>query len=170
MTRATWIWGAVTRSEQDAVCTYLQESTNILGSVECARGALVRQVPPAEEPAESAAKEPDDCATRASAEEGNNLEWNNNDSTTQPEEGQLGRTLPFFLGRAVELTAQTPAIESAAKETASAEKTPIGGRSVARAVIAREPEGIWTTGGRLEDGSLQRTTGQVNASYTAFLI
>ena len=116
MTRATWICGAVTRSEQDAVCTYLPESTNIIGSVDCARGALVRQVPPAEEPAESAAKEPDDCATRASAEEGNNLEWNNNDSTTHPEEGQLGRTLAVFLGRAVELTAQTPAIESAAQK------------------------------------------------------
>ena len=48
------------------------------------------------------------------------------------------------------------------------EKTPIGGRSIARAAIAREPEGIWTTGGRLEGGSRQRTTGQVNASYTAF--
>ena len=27
------------------------------------------------------------------------------------------------------------------------EKTPIGRRSVARAAIAREPEGTWTTGG-----------------------
>ena len=115
-------------------------------------------------------KKSDDCATRASADEGNNLEWNNNDSTTQPEEGQLGRTLAFFLGRAVELTVQTPAIERAAKKTASAEETSIGGRSVARAVTAREPEGIWTTGGRLEDGSLQRTTGRGNASYTAFSI
>ena len=59
-------------------------------------------------------------------------------------------------------------IKNAAKERASAETISIGGRSVARTVIAREPEGTWTTGGRLEDGSLQRTTGQVNASYTAF--
>ena len=63
-----------------------------------------------------------------------------------------------------------PTIESAAKESASTEKTPIGGRSIARAAFAREPEGTWTTGGRLEDGSLQRTAGQVNASYTAFFI
>ena len=37
-----------------------------------------------------------------------------------------------------------------------------------RATIAREPEGTWTAGGRLEDGSLQGTTGQVNASSTSF--
>ena len=48
------------------------------------------------------------------------------------------------------------------------EKSPIGGRRVAIATVARELEGIWTTGDRHEDGSLQRTTGQVNASYTAF--
>ena len=36
-----------------------------------------------------------------------------------------------------------------------------------RAVIGREPEGTWTTEARLEDGSLQRTVGQVDASYTA---
>ena len=59
-------------------------------------------------------------------------------------------------------------IESAAKENASAEKTPIGGRNVARAAIVREPGLTWPTRGRLEDDSLQRTTGQVNASYTAF--
>ena len=51
-----------------------------------AAGALVRQVPPAEEPAKSAAKkrqcdrshrskERYECATRALAEEGDNLEW-----------------------------------------------------------------------------------------------
>ena len=56
----------------------------------------------------------------------------------------------FSLRSTVELTAPTPMIESAAKESASAEKTPIGGRSVARAAIAREPEGAWTTGGRRE--------------------
>ena len=51
------------------------------------------------------------------------------------------------------------------KESANAEKTAIGGRSVAIAVIAREPDGAWTTGGRLKDDSLQRTTGhQVNAT------
>ena len=55
-------------------------------------------------------------------------------------------------------------------ECASAEKSPIGGRSVAIASIARQLGGTWTTEGRLEDGSLQRTTGEVNASYTAFFI
>ena len=60
-----------------------------------------------------------------------------------------------------------PTIESAAKESACAEETPIGGMNVARAAIARGTEGTWTTGSRLEDASLQRTTGQVNASYTA---
>ena len=74
------------------------KSRNIIDSVDCARGALVRQVPPVEELAESAtkkrqcdrshrSKERDECATRAPAEEGDNLEWNNNDFTTQPEEG-----------------------------------------------------------------------------------
>ena len=41
-------------------------------------------------------------------------------------------------------------IEGAVKESASAEKTPIGGRSVAKAATVREPEGPWTTGGRRE--------------------
>ena len=41
-------------------------------------------------------------------------------------------------------------IESAAKESASAEKTPIGGRSDARAAIAKEPKGTWAAGGRRE--------------------
>ena len=63
-----------------------------------------------------------------------------------------------------------PTIESAAKRSTGAENTPIGGRSVAKAIIAREPEGTWTTGGRLEDGSLQPASDQVNASYTAFFI
>ena len=63
-----------------------------------------------------------------------------------------------------------PTIESAAKGSASAQKTPIGGRSVARAAIAREPKGTCATGGHLKNGSLQRTTGQVNASYTVFFI
>ena len=85
-------------------------------------------------------------------------------------EEQLGDTLMDFLKSVVELTAQTPMVESAAKKSASAEKSPIGGRSAARAAIAREPEETWTTGGRREDGSLQRTTGQVTASYTAFFI
>ena len=35
----------------------MNEDTNIIGSVYSAKGALVRQVPPAEDPAESAAKE-----------------------------------------------------------------------------------------------------------------
>ena len=75
-----------------------------------------------------------------------------------------------FLKESCRFTSLTPTIESAAKEAASAEKAPIGGRGVARAAIAREPEGAWTTGGSLEDGSLQRKTGQVNASYTSFYI
>ena len=70
----------------------------------------------------------------------------------------------------MEFTAPTPTIESAAKKSASAEKTPIGRKSFARAAIAREPDGAWTTGGRLEDDSLQRNTGQVNASYSAFFL
>ena len=63
--------------ERTGHCTYLPESRNIPGSVYSARGALVRQVPLAEEPAESAAKkrqcdrrhlskEHDECATRTS--------------------------------------------------------------------------------------------------------
>ena len=64
-------------------------------------------------------------------------------------EGQLGKNLAvFFGGSTVELTATTPTIESAAKEGASAENTPIEGRSVARAAVARESKGAWTTGGR----------------------
>ena len=59
---------------------HLPESRNIIDSVDGARrGALARKVPPAEQPAESAAKkrqcesshrskERDECATRASAE------------------------------------------------------------------------------------------------------
>ena len=58
-----------------------------------APGALERQVPPAEEPAESSAKnrqcdrshrskEGNECATRASAEESESLERNINDSPT----------------------------------------------------------------------------------------
>ena len=43
-----------------------------------------------------------------------------------------------------------PTIKSTAEEDASTEKTSIGGRSVARAVIARKPKGAWTTGGRRE--------------------
>ena len=85
-------------------------------------------------------------------------------------EGQLGKTLAIFKGALVEFTAPTPTIESAAKKSASAETTPIGGKSFAKAAIAREPDGAWTTGGRLEDDSLQKNTGQVNASYTAFFI
>ena len=65
----------------------LSESRNIAGLVDSTkRRALVREVPPAEEPAESAtkkrqcershrSKERDECATRASAEEGDSLEW-----------------------------------------------------------------------------------------------
>ena len=36
-------------------------------------------------------------------------------------------------------------------------KTPIGGASVARAAIAREPEGNWTTGGRPEGDAEYRS-------------
>ena len=64
-------------------------------------------------------------------------------------EGQLGKNLEVvFEGSTVELTATTPTIENAAKETASAEKTPIEGRSVARAAVARKSKGAWTTGDR----------------------
>ena len=53
-----------------------------------------------------------------------------------------------FRRSTVELTAPTPTIESAAKKSASAEKTPIEGGSVARAAVARESKGAWTTEGR----------------------
>ena len=65
---------------------HLPESRNIIGSVDSIRsGALVREVPPAGESTESVAKkrqcershrskERDECATRASAEEGDSLE------------------------------------------------------------------------------------------------
>ena len=107
--RSAWIWGTVTRSEHEPRGT-CQRVGNTIGTVDSARrGALVRQLPPAEEPAESDAKkrqcekshrlkERDECATRASAEEGKSLEWNKNDSTIQPEEGQLGRTSVIFEG------------------------------------------------------------------------
>ena len=56
----------------------------------------------------------------------------------------------MFRRSTVELTAPTQTIESAAKESASAEKIPIEERSVTRAAIARESKGTWTTGGRRE--------------------
>ena len=96
-------------SGNPAVPTY-QRAGNIIGTVDSARReAFVRQVPPAEEPIESASKkrqcdrshrskERDEGATRASAEEGESLEWNNNDSTTQPEEKQLGKKSAVFEG------------------------------------------------------------------------
>ena len=61
-------------------------------------------------------------------------------------EGQLGsKNLTVFLkgSSSVELAAPTPPIESAPRENASV-KTPIGGRSVARATT-REPERAWIT-------------------------
>ena len=105
--KSAWIWGTVTRSEQEPRDT-CQRVGNIIGTVDSVRrGALVRQVPSAEEPAESAvkkrqcernhrSKERDECTTRALAEEGESPEWNKNDSTIQPEEGQLGRTSVVF--------------------------------------------------------------------------
>ena len=64
-------------------------------------------------------------------------------------EGQLGQKIGGVFRRGtVELTALTSTIESTAKESASAEKIPIEGRSVARAAIARESKGAWVTGGR----------------------
>ena len=89
--------------------------------------------------------------------------------TLRPQsDGQLGRTLAVF---EVVLSSSPPRRQRsrALNGSASAENSPMG-RSVARAAITREPEGTWTTGVRLEDGSLQRTTGQVNASCTAFFL
>ena len=60
--------------------------------------------------------------------------------------------------------------ESVAKESASAEKTSLGGRSVARAALPGNPREPELREDRFEEGSLQRTTGQVNSSYTVFLI
>ena len=85
-------------SERKPHGTY-QRAGNIIGSVNSAGGGpLVRQLPPTEEPAESAAKkreyershrskERDACATKVSAKEGKSLERNRNDFTTQFEEG-----------------------------------------------------------------------------------
>ena len=53
----------------------------------------------------------------------------------------------MFRWSTVELTAPTPTIESTAKESVSAEKIPIEGRSVDRVAIARESKGTWITGG-----------------------
>ena len=151
-----------------------QRAENIIGTVDCARrGTLVRQVPPAGEPAESAAKKcqcdrshrskkRDECAIRVSAEEGESLEWNNNDSTTQSEEGQLGKTSAVF-----EVVPHQPPRRQqsrALEESTSVEKTPIGGAS-------REP---LSPGNPMEPGLRQvvvkamRSTDQVNTSYTAF--
>ena len=117
---------------------------------------LVRSVPPAEEPAESATKkrqcyrrhwlkERDECATRTSITRG----WPGReyDPSLKDSGAEIWRC---FWRSTVKLTVPTRTIESAAKESASAEKTPIGGRSIARAAIAKEPEGAWTTGGRRE--------------------
>ena len=113
---------------------------------------IVRQVPPAESAAKQRqcdrrhrSKERDERATRSSVTGG----WPGREYDPSLKDSWAVHQR-FFLRSAVELTAQTPTIESAAKESASAEKSPIGGRSVARAAIAREPEGVWTTGGRRE--------------------
>ena len=53
----------------------------------------------------------------------------------------------MFRRSTVELTAPTPTIESTAKESVSAEKISIEGRSVDRVAIARESKGTWITGG-----------------------
>ena len=103
-------------------------------------------------------KERDECATKG------RLAWKR--LRSQSEE-QLGDISAIFLKECCR--AHRP--DANDRERCKGERqTPIGGRNVARAAIAREPEGTWTTGGRLEDGSLQRTTGQVNASCTAFFI
>ena len=74
-----------------------QKVGNIIGSVDCTRGALVRQVPSAEEPAGSTAKkrqrdrshqskERDECATRTSATGG----WPESKRLRPESEEQLG--------------------------------------------------------------------------------
>ena len=94
----------VTRSEWEPHGT-CQRAGNIIGSVDCARGALVRQVPPAEEPAESVAKkrqcdkshrskERDECATRTSVTEG----WPGIKRLQPQSEGQLSKTSGVFEG------------------------------------------------------------------------
>ena len=75
----------------------------------------------------------------------------------------------FFLRSTVELTAPTPTIESAAKESASVEKTPIGGRSVARVAIARESEGAWTAGGRKSDADYRSGIRELHCVFELFL-
>ena len=72
----------------------------------------------------------------------------------------------MFRWSTVELTAPTPTIESTTKESVSAEKIPIEGRSVDRVAIARESK---EPGLREVAGNATRTTDQVNARLRFFL-
>ena len=94
-------------------------------------------------------KKRNDCATRTSVTGG----WpeRNYDPRLRNSWGIHRR-----FGKSAASTAQTPTIKSAAKESASEEKTLIEGRSVVRAAFPGNPR----EPGLLEDGSLQRTTGQ----------
>ena len=130
---------------------HLLESRNIIGSVDSARrGALVPPVPPAEEPAESAAKkcqcdrshrskERDECATRASAKEGDSLEWSRrlyDPSLRKDSWAELRAFLKEYC------RAHPPdASDRECCRRAPVRREDTNRRSVARTAIAREPEG-----------------------------
>ena len=83
-------------------------------------------------------KERGECATRAPAAEGESLEGNKNNSTTQPKEGALGRTSAVFEGAPQSTNAQTPNDQERCEgERQCGEYT--DRRSVVRGVIARGP-------------------------------
>ena len=73
-------------------------------------------------------RERDECATRVSVEEGESLEWNNNDSTTQPEKGQLDKT-SVVLKECRRAPSPRRQRSRVLQESASVEKTSIGGAS-----------------------------------------
>ena len=154
-------FGCCNRSKSEPLRT-CQRAGSHRGTVDTARrGALIRQVSSAEEPTESAAKkrqcershrpkERDECATRASAEEGESLEWNKSGFTTQPEEGQLGKTL------AVLKECRINRMEAKDREHCEGERQcgeDTDRRSVTRAAIVRVSEGTWTTGESREGSS-----------------
>ena len=79
-------------------------------------------------------------------------------------EGQLGRNLAVFLKEYCRTHRLDATDRERCKESASAKKIPIGGRSVARAAITREPKGAWTTGGRRK-GDADHRSGKRELHY-----
>ena len=164
-----------TLSEQDTVPTS-PESRNNPGSVYSARrGMLVRQVPPAEESAESASKkrqcdrrhrskERDECATRTSVAGG----WPGREYASSLKNSWAE------LWRFLKECCRTHCPDADDRERCKGERQ--CGEDTDRRKERREScycqgtrEGLGY-GGLIEDGSLQRATDQVNASYSAFFI